>query len=152
MTARIFKYTLILLTLNACSFLESETIEIPEKPDLNPDIMYHKEPGLMRFVQELNLPVKDTTFLVIANNKTCNCGSAGIREVDSMVKRHGDYPRIWVMEDNVPTFRVARKPGDIIIDGRNYDMKSYGFSSIYPQLFTFYKGKLIKYDKLMYKR
>ncbi len=152
MNTQLFKLILPLTILGSCSFLESEPMEIPDPPDLELDIMYHKEPGLMRFVEDRGLPLKDTTFLIIANNKSCNCGTAGIMEIDSMVRTHGNYPRIWILNDNEPVFKATRKPGDIILDGRDYDMDNYGFSGIYPQLFTFYDNKLIQYDKLMYSR
>jgi hypothetical protein len=140
------------LFLMACSETDQKPSPKDEPSGPKTNQIYHKESGLLRFVEELDLPTADTTFLIIANDKSCNCGTAGIFEVDSMVQLHGNYPRIWVVNDGAPTFKDSLKPGDLLINGREYELKNYGFSGIYPQLFTLADGRLIAYNKLVFKR
>jgi len=149
-------YGIILVVLTACDNTDAHKYQPKQFLDRYQKkdnvVIYNKESGLNRFSKTLGLEKKQNYHLIIANNRSCNCGMADVNDVDSLVRLENlDFPKVWVINDRDTLFEQNIQPPDTLIYGPLFDLESYGFSTINPQIFTFENFELTSFKILRFK-
>ena len=119
------------------------------KPDGKAHLVYPREDGLKRFIEEHLLELEDTVNLIFANNRGCNCGSAGFEVIDSMLSTMGNHQTIWLLHDEDSLFSNGiQANGDKVLYIDELHIPEYGIATITPQLFTVTGKRVLNYKKV----